>query len=190
LLYDIQDLTKVMNNLDSQRKRFSERCGLSTTENTSVQSHLDAITSTQDGEYLTIKDDIEVSVRGMVVADIEPPKFQVNPILTAWEIIPYSFVIDWFVNVGTYLESMSFLSLATNYTAAAGAKIKWDKEITSTPGSLASGWSQSSYENSLVANAEMVLRAPSSLSNLPKVRVNLDVEKLVDLVALARQLRR
>jgi len=26
-----------------------------------------------------------------------------NPLVTAWELIPYSFVIDWFVNVGDYI---------------------------------------------------------------------------------------
>lgn len=30
-----------------------------------------------------------------------------NPLLFAWEIIPYSFVIDWFVNVGDVLSSLS-----------------------------------------------------------------------------------
>lgn len=27
-----------------------------------------------------------------------------NPLVTAWELIPYSFVIDWFVNVGSYIQ--------------------------------------------------------------------------------------
>lgn len=27
----------------------------------------------------------------------------INPFVTAWELIPYSFVIDWFVNVGDYI---------------------------------------------------------------------------------------
>lgn len=28
-----------------------------------------------------------------------------NPISTAWELIPYSFVIDWFINIGDYLDA-------------------------------------------------------------------------------------
>lgn len=27
----------------------------------------------------------------------------INPFVTAWEVIPYSFVVDWFLNVGTWL---------------------------------------------------------------------------------------
>lgn len=30
-----------------------------------------------------------------------------NPALLAWELIPYSFVVDWFVGVGNYLESFT-----------------------------------------------------------------------------------
>jgi hypothetical protein len=30
-----------------------------------------------------------------------------NPINLAWEILPYSFVVDWFLPIGPYLESMS-----------------------------------------------------------------------------------
>lgn len=30
-----------------------------------------------------------------------------NPMLLAWELLPYSFVVDWFVPVGTYLESLT-----------------------------------------------------------------------------------
>jgi hypothetical protein len=30
---------------------------------------------------------------------------RMNPVSTAWEVIPFSFVIDWFVNVGSYLNA-------------------------------------------------------------------------------------
>jgi hypothetical protein len=30
-----------------------------------------------------------------------------NPLNLAWEVLPYSFVVDWFVPIGPYLESMS-----------------------------------------------------------------------------------
>lgn len=32
-----------------------------------------------------------------------------NPALLAWELLPYSFVIDWFVPIGTYLSNMDAL---------------------------------------------------------------------------------
>jgi hypothetical protein len=30
-----------------------------------------------------------------------------DPLTVAWEIIPYSFVIDWFVPIGTYFENLN-----------------------------------------------------------------------------------
>jgi len=33
-----------------------------------------------------------------------------NPLSLAWELVPYSFVIDWFINIGDYLESLDTLS--------------------------------------------------------------------------------
>lgn len=34
----------------------------------------------------------------------------INPLSLAWEIVPFSFVVDWFVNVGDYLHSFSDFS--------------------------------------------------------------------------------
>lgn len=33
-----------------------------------------------------------------------------NPVALAWELVPYSFVIDWFINVGDWLEQIDVLS--------------------------------------------------------------------------------
>lgn len=43
-----------------------------------------------------------------------------NPAVIAWELVPYSFVVDWFVNVGDFLKSFSDglgLSVVNPYTA-------------------------------------------------------------------------
>jgi hypothetical protein len=31
-----------------------------------------------------------------------------NPLLTAWELVPYSFVVDWFIGIGDWLTAQSF----------------------------------------------------------------------------------
>jgi len=40
-----------------------------------------------------------------------------NPLVTAWELIPYSFVVDWFVNVGDYITRTTSTNLASARTA-------------------------------------------------------------------------
>ncbi len=40
----------------------------------------------------------------------------VNPLSIAWELVPFSFVLDWFVNVGDYLNSLTdFAGLTLRY---------------------------------------------------------------------------
>lgn len=34
-----------------------------------------------------------------------------NPLLVAWELVPYSFVVDWFIPIGNYLDAWGVLSL-------------------------------------------------------------------------------
>lgn len=74
-----------------------------------------------------------------------------RPLSTAWELVPYSFVIDWFVNVGSWLDaiqpSLSFKTLSawvsardhyvTLYNAGAvtnGVRGVWDQTMTCTLG--------------------------------------------------------
>jgi hypothetical protein len=41
-----------------------------------------------------------------------------NPLLVAWELVPFSFVVDWFLPIGNYLESLdSLLGYETAYTS-------------------------------------------------------------------------
>ncbi|UHR49859.1 MAG: maturation protein [Hangzhou levivirus 2] len=55
-----------------------------------------------------------------------------NPFLTAWELVPLSFVIDWFVNIGTFAASqLTLLSPqrwqqeGSTYSWIVDASIKW-----------------------------------------------------------------
>lgn len=47
-----------------------------------------------------------------------------NVITTGWELIPLSFVIDWFVNIGDFLTSISTPMIAPSEGATAGLKIE------------------------------------------------------------------
>lgn len=57
-----------------------------------------------------------------------------NPLLYAWEIIPYSFVFDWFVSVGDYLTGISALHGIT----VRRSMQTWEKQL---------GWSRSGFQN-------------------------------------------
>lgn len=51
-----------------------------------------------------------------------------NPLVTAWELIPYSFVIDWFVNVGDYILRKTSGSMARFLQACSSQRTKITKK--------------------------------------------------------------
>lgn len=56
----------------------------------------------------------------------------INPFYTAWELIPLSFVIDWFVNVGDWLlaETAGMRDLASQRSFCISTKINIEETIT------------------------------------------------------------
>jgi hypothetical protein len=48
-----------------------------------------------------------------------------NPLLTGWEITPYSFVLDWFVGVGDFLAAVNAWN--TGYVFKAGSETRYWK---------------------------------------------------------------
>lgn len=55
-------------------------------------------------------------------------RISVNPLVTAWELIPYSFVFDWFVNVGDYITA----NFSANFADHVGACTAIRRQITET----------------------------------------------------------
>lgn len=49
-----------------------------------------------------------------------------NPALIAWELVPFSFVVDWFLPIGTWLESLDAL---LGYTNAYSSTSTWSEMI-------------------------------------------------------------
>lgn len=183
LMYDLIDIQKALDNLDDKRERFKERTGTDVSYTTNFDSF-------RDGGYGTwlhhFTDKVEYGVRGSVIADIKPPKFDFNPIVTGWELIPYSFVIDWFVSVGSFLDAMSFLTITSDYRAAKGFKLKVTRQTFDATPSLKPNWA-GTWTISSDCTYEIVRRIPSSVSYSPSIQVKLNAFKVADLVALVMQ---
>jgi hypothetical protein len=133
-------------------------------------------------------DEILVELRGSVVADVEVPAFQFNPLQTAWEVIPLSFVIDWLVGIGRMLATWSFLSLRPNYVAAGGYRLTVKRDYSNDITQWLNGWSGS---NAMQASSTSVVevRTPCQVPMTPHFQVRLNVAKIIDLVSLLIQRR-
>lgn len=184
LYYDMKDIIKAIQSIDTNRTRYKE----------SVGSNFDDVTvSSYDQEWqsrwnhYSITETLSIGLRGTVVADIEPPKVQLNAVVTAWELVPYSFVVDWLLNVGQYLEAMSFLAFSSSHYAAGGVYATLRKESTHDSTTWKSPYYGSGITHTGWSEVKKTSRIPTSVSLTPQVKLRLDGFKVVDLVALALQ---
>jgi len=183
LVFDILEANKVINSLDEEiRERNKDRTG------TNMDWVTEVVTNNSFGsadESVVVRIDHELGVRGSIIADFIPPKFQTNVAVTAWELVPYSFVVDWFFSVGTALNAMSFLVLNHNYTASWGYHYNHTRTYTKTVVPKAGWWHNSDGYN--VEEVSVKYRHPTTVPFLPQMNVNLNEFKIVDLLALIAQ---
>ena len=132
----------------------------------------------------------EVSLRGSVTADFEPPRFRFNPFSTAWEIVPYSFVIDWLYNVGQSLSSASLLVLSDKWYASHGYKVT--TTFSTVTQKIDDGSSPSVSGSFTGASADETLidayRHPCSVPIFPPMELRLDWMKMLDIFSMLKQL--
>lgn len=188
LYMDMQSLVKAIQSIDDSRKRFRESAGGSTT----VTDVDDIVLNWPEGVVRFIQTTrYTVGARGVVVADIEPPKISFNPVVTAWELIRFSFIIDWFINIGQWLAAMSFLTLSRQHFCSAGL------HVHAARSSSFAGYKPADAYTSLVANSFQIQndlhisnRVPASVPLGPTTITRIDVQKIIDLLALVAKLRR
>lgn len=190
LMYDIRDIQELVENMEKEQKtRVKERVGATHTfKEIFLESYEDASIQILQ-QYVT---ETEVSLRGSIIADVIPPKIQTNFFVTGWELISFSFVLDWFISFGKWLSAMSFLALEDEYTASASRYFTGKQQVLTsavfkTP---ATGlvYSYENFSDTVVNNLFVVKdRRPVIVPYLPRTRLNLDFFKVTDLVALLIQ---
>lgn len=55
---------------------------------------------------------------------------QANPVLTAWELVPFSFIVDWFLNVGDYVSSLTVPPGTVQEAAMSSFRVKSSVTLT------------------------------------------------------------
>nr|QIS88010.1 MAG: maturation protein [Marr virus] len=71
-----------------------------------------------------------------------------NPLTTLWEIVPYSFVVDWFINIGDFIAATTTIPAHCQEGAVASVRVKRYREASIT--SKYDGWltDAETYEDS------------------------------------------
>lgn len=75
----------------------------------------------------------EIAVRGWAAAEFSfQDRVRVDPLVTGYEIIPFSFVLDWLVQVGTWIEAVSPFAAGKDLGACASIRTSSTRELWRT----------------------------------------------------------
>lgn len=185
LWYDIQSFLRAHKRIGDLRTRFTERVGYNDVQPPSIVS-----TNINDLNILFGRYDITTQVtysrRGTITVDTEGINpFQAQPLVTAWELIPYSFIIDWVIGIGDYLSAASAQLAITGYAGASSVKARITKTIKVTTTSINSSYNGEywQYGDSV---SEIIVRVPAVFKLHPSINIDLDSQKLIDLIFLLK----
>jgi hypothetical protein len=191
LYYDIREIAELIEkiNSDSRRERFRHTSGKAGPNGSEYVGRV--IYASGSGgykQYIDMYDTWTTSIRGTVVADIEPPRVTMSVILTAWELTRFSFILDWIIDIGQWLTAMHTLAYAQNVYAANGIKIEVNRTYVGGSEITSSNVTSVSFDVSGSGHCVSTHRVPTSVSKFPQIKLDLDVAKVIDLIALIKKL--
>jgi hypothetical protein len=111
-----------------------------------------------------------------------------NPVSIAWELMPWSFVVDWFVNVGGYLREQEtslvfnnyFINGYTTYSYAIESTISSSRNVTNSSGTFTGNYKAYGFDRGMQRSLTSGLPSPP----LPKVKPELGSGRLLNAAAL------
>lgn len=130
----------------------------------------------------------ECGLRANIAARIRTQGFGGSPIMTAYELIPLSFVLDWFLDLGSWLGAIHFAVMESEYSAAYGYYLKETQTTTYSRLTTANGWTVSGGLTTFTRSRETLMRVPATVPLLPAFSVNLNAGKEFDLGAILFQI--
>lgn len=90
-----------------------------------------------------------------------------NPLLVAWELVPYSFVFDWFIGVGDYLQAISALHGVTIVKAMySGLDVRTSEQAVGERGYVSGNTTYSSFSTYYKLESRLYGRGPTTISAL------------------------
>jgi hypothetical protein len=111
-------------------------------------------------------------------------RYGIDPITTAWEVVPYSFVIDWFLDVGTWLSAVSPFSGAKELGSMASVKDQYTLMTSDVWEFNRGGHSGSFTGRSTVLEVEQYSRFPHEGGVLPSWNPRITPARIIDLISL------
>lgn len=187
LLYDFNAISSLLSekhaNLLARKAATLSRSLTATATSTETYSSIKYVnTSTRSGSQ---------RYRAVVYYKDNQSRIGANPVITAYELTRLSFVFDWFINVGAWLQAMSPREGYTKLGVSVGVVSDYN-DVTTSVVSEGTGhaWSIGQSGSSQTINVMEYTRFPYSGVPLPSINVNLNPFKVLDLIALVVTNRR
>lgn len=109
----------------------------------------------------------------------------INPLTVAWEVVPWSFLVDWFVNVSDFLEQFGEYAGVSRQNPWYSATLEDRVDVIETHGA---GWTKSTHLHTCHAiSTQRVLGDPPSISLNVKPRWNLSPSRGLTAASLLLQ---
>jgi hypothetical protein len=191
-LRDLQQLYELLESIgeEVEEKVVRKTRSRSLTESNTFQDPNDHTPSNQGFYGIWVRNvTTSVSVKGFAIAKIAPPKVEFDPIKTGWEIVPFSFVVDWFYSIGTTLDALSAARIASYSARGVGMKLTIDTVGNWTDLGMGNPDYQGSCSQSSGHRIELKTRSSALpvTSYLPSISFDLGGQQILDLLALLSQ---
>jgi hypothetical protein len=189
IVNDMKNLVGAIENYNRKFTRVTERSGTTIKySETLIHGNGEDIARKNT---IVVDDSVTYGLRGMIAADVEPALIQINPLLTAWELLKFSFIVDWVVNVGQAIQAASFVVLHPKYTAASGIRIQVVRTARCLSEPKAPYYYESPYEVLFTGASDYKVRTPQAVSILPHLNPRpLTALQMADLWALISRMKR
>jgi hypothetical protein len=183
LLSDMRAIQSAM----SEKKSFAvykARSGFSSSKSISSTYSVDSGSALHTYSRLL---KLDFSYRGNAYSLTRPDTIHTDVLPTAWELLRFSFVIDWFINIGSTLSALSGSLRTPDLQTAAGYELLVDLSVTQTGFANHTGYSISNATYASHTTGYLRTRQPWSVSYKPTVRLNFDATKLLDLLLIFKR---
>jgi hypothetical protein len=185
LVKDIETVTEFLN-YPVRDLIVTGRAGDSVTEYAEINEPVNAYYVSHD--WIT-KRKRDLSVRACAYAKMRVKSVNAfaSPFVTGWELIPYSFVADWFVSVGDALKAWEVIRNAESTSCVIGYKFTETCEANVSNVALGTGEYATSPQASgrSTSRTDMVMRnGARRYSLIPRLRVRLTSKRILDAAAL------
>jgi hypothetical protein len=140
---------------------------------------------------VTVKYKTRVTVNSTMLRDFAQLGFS-NPLNLAWELVPYSFVADWFIPIGAHLSNLdAYQGLSVSWTTKTTfikSEIVYERQFGGTSGGVVTS-SGSAGSRTRQVYCQRSLIAPPDVG-LPSFKDPVSVLHIANAIALLIQLKK